>query len=288
MKIFRWILSNILLLVVVWTLVYVYLNWDEVQHDMPESVTNMVAKFQQQYGKPAESTAVESTAVESTAVESTAVKSPVVEHEMQAELGQPETTSTEPEVVRAEETGRGEVVVEEPTPIETSESITSIAVESPEVTALAEPETTETNPATEEGAPQLDEIAPAPLPRGIAAAGSVQKHELDEIVKNELIQAREAFWHRDLAKAETLYTELTAKQADNPDIWGELGNVYLAQNKVKEAADAYYKAAEILIDEGRLRQVGQLMGVIQMAEPAKAQALDQKIRKLYQQTGTMR
>jgi tetratricopeptide (TPR) repeat protein len=207
---------------------------------------------------------------------------------MQAEPIQPEATSTESKVVSAEETVVEELLVEESAQVEASESVTSIAVESPEVTAVAELGSSEAAPSEEEATPQVVAIAPAPVPQGIAAAGSVQKHELDEIVKNELIQAREAFWHRDLAKAETLYAELTAKQSDNPDIWGELGNVYLAQNKVKEAADAYYKAAEILIDEGRLRQVGQLMGVIQMAEPAKAQALDQKIRKLYQQTGTMR
>jgi tetratricopeptide (TPR) repeat protein len=254
---------------------------------MPESVTNLVAKFQHQYGKSAESATVES---------------PVVEQEMQVEPIQPATPVTEPKVVIAEETVVEEAVVEEAPVPSSAESVTTVAEESPEMTALAElksgqadpvveettPQAVEVAPAAEEATPQVVAIAPAPMPQGIAAAGSVQKHELDEIVKNELIQAREAFWHRDLAKAETLYAELTAKQADNPDIWGELGNVYLAQNKVKEAADAYYKAAEILIDEGRLRQVGQLMGVIQMAEPAKAQALDQKIRKLYQQTGTMR
>ena len=64
MKIFRWILSNILLLVVIWTLVYVYLNWDEVKDDMPESVTNLVARFQHEYGKMADAKTEESSVVE--------------------------------------------------------------------------------------------------------------------------------------------------------------------------------------------------------------------------------
>jgi len=263
MKIFRWILSNILLLVVVWTLVYVYLNWDEVKDDMPESVTNLVAKYQHEYGKMADEKTEESSVVEHDVLPEPLQQSiPVVE------------TETVTEVIAVEE-----VAVD--------------AAAQPSEDASAEPASTETTVLPEtivaiEQEREPAEVAPAEVPRGIAAARPVQNHELEQAVRNELIQAREAFWHRDLAKAEKLYADLTLKQSDNPDIWGELGNVYLAQNKVNEAAEAYYKAAEILIEEGRLRQVGQLMGVIQMAEPAKAQALDQKIRELYQQTGTVR
>ena len=264
MKIFRWVLSNILLLVVVWTLVYVYLNWDEVKDDMPESVTNLVARFQHEYGKMADATTDESSVVEQDVQqEPLQYSAPVVEAE------------TTTEVIAVEEV----VVVETAAQSAESESAES---DSTEVAVLSE------TVVAVEPEPKPVVVAPAKVPQGIAAARPVQQHELEQAVRDELIQARQAFWHRDLAKAEKLYADLSVKQSDNPDLWGELGNVYLAQNKVKEAADAYYKAAEILIEEGRLRQVGQLMGVIQMAEPAKAQALDKKIRELYQQTGAVR
>lgn len=264
MKIFRWVLSNILLLVVVWTLVYVYLNWDEVKDDMPESVTNLVARFQHEYEKMADAKTDESS---------------VAEHDQQQDPLQ------QPIPVAETETVTEVIAVEEPVVVETAAQ--------PSEDGSAESDTTDTVVLPESVVAVEEEqvvaiAAPTPVPQGVVAARPVQKHELEQAVRNELIQAREAFWHRDLGKAEKLYADLTVKQSDNPDIWGELGNVYLAQNKVKEAADAYYKAAEILIEEGRLRQVGQLMGVIQMAEPAKAQALDKKIRELYQQTGAVR
>lgn len=280
MKIFRWILSNILLLVVVWTLVYVYLNWDEVKDDMPESVTNLVARFQQGTGDITDADAKQAQADESLAqqapIETTVA--PDQSELVEELLGVEETVVADTAALSSE----GELTEQQVSTEVTEQQVPT------EVAILTETTVDEVVEDPVAAAPEPAEVAPAVVPEGIAAARPVENHDLDQQVRNELIQAREAFWHRDLAKAEQLYGDLAGKQSDNPDIWGELGNVYLAQNKVKEAADAYYKAAEILIEEGRLRQVGQLMGVIQMAEPAKAQALDQKIRELYQQTGAVR
>jgi tetratricopeptide (TPR) repeat protein len=265
MKIFRWVLSNLLLLAVVWTFVYAYLNWDELKDDMPDSVNNLVARFQHD---------------ESPEAEVSPDESPVTGHGVQSELG-----AKEPEVVVTEET---ETVLNQ-MPVDQNETQTMGEPEAGNVAPLSADQPIVETQEQEAISVQVPEVAQMPAPQqAMKTDQSSQKQELDEAVRAELIQAREAFWNRDLAKAESLYSELTTKQPDYPDLWGEMGNVYLAQNKVKEAADAYYKAAELLIDEGRLRQVGQLMGVIQMADPDKAMILDKKIQGLYQQHKTMR
>lgn len=266
MKIFRWVLSNIVLLVVVWSFVYAYLNWDELKDDMPDSVNNLVARFQHD---------------ESQAAVTGSGGSPVMEHGHQPPRDEQAVSSAE------ESAGTQAVIVEEiqsveiPVPQAEEKAMGEAAGEDVAVLSDSEPPQVAQEQAAVEG-------ATLPIPEEGEGARPVQKHEFDDIVRSELIQAREAFWNRDLAKAETLYSDLAAKRPEHSDILGELGNVYLAQNKVKEAADAYYKAAELLIDEGRLRQVGQLMGIIQMADPDKARVLDKKMRELYQQTRTVR
>jgi tetratricopeptide (TPR) repeat protein len=264
MKIFRWVLSNLLLLAVVWTFVYAYLNWDELKDDMPDSVNNLVARFQHDESPEAVVSSDEPS---------------VKEHGDQSGLDD-HVGAKEPEVVVTEET---EAVLNQ-MPADQNEGQTVGEPEAGDVAPLSADQPILETQEQEAISVQVPEVAQMPAPQqAMETEEPAQKQELGEAVRSELIQAREAFWNRDLAKAESLYSELTTKQPDYPDFWGEMGNVYLAQNKVKEAADAYYKAAELLIDEGRLRQVGQLMGVIHMADPDKAMVLDKKIQALYQQ-----
>ena len=269
MKIFRWVLSNLLLLAVVWTFVYAYLNWDELKDDMPESVNNLVARFQHDNPPAAVVSSDKSLATEgghSGQEEQAGDKETVV-------VVTQETATRLNEIPGAQD--EGQVMAES-----AAGGATSLAADQPIL------ETQE----QEAISVQVPEVAQMPVAQeeGAEAEHPAQEHELGEAARAELIQAREAFWNRDLAKAEGLYAELTEKQPDYPDLWGEMGNVYLAQNKVVKAADAYYKAAELLIDEGRLRQVGRLMGVIQMADPQKAMILDKKIQEFYQQQKTVR
>lgn len=261
MKVFRWILSNLLLLVVVWTLVYAYLNWDELKHDMPESVNNLIARFQPDAQEPADVTESD---VMAQAVDS-------VSQDPMGVVGQPEISEAAEAVEPTSSLDVSTWQAVEPAEVPDIPEVEVVMV-APDAGAQDLPPQT---PATE-----LDE-APAPADVLSEDPGAAQRHTLDDAARSELIMAREAFWHRDLIRAETLYTELAQRQSDNPDLWGELGNVYLAQNKITDAADAYYNAAEILIDEGRIRQIGRLMAVIQVGNPEKARGLDEKMRNLY-------
>ena len=93
-----------------------------------------------------------------------------------------------------------------------------------------------------------------------------------------LAAAREAYWLRDYDIAESKYRELTRVEPDNPDGYGELGNMYFSQGQWDEAATAYYEAGLRLVGQGLLDQAGELVAVIRGLNGAQADDLDQKIK----------
>ena len=92
-----------------------------------------------------------------------------------------------------------------------------------------------------------------------------------------LINARNAFIQGETIKSEKFYLELTQLDNDNPDIFGELGNVYYSQGKWSKAGQAYYDAAERLISEGNYEQVTYLQQVINGLSPEYAEKLSQRM-----------
>ena len=90
-----------------------------------------------------------------------------------------------------------------------------------------------------------------------------------------LINARNAFNQGAVIKSEKFYLELTQLDNDNPDIFGELGNVYYSQGKWDEAGQAYYEAAVRLITEGNYNQVAYLQRVITGLNTEHAEKLAQ-------------
>ena len=94
-----------------------------------------------------------------------------------------------------------------------------------------------------------------------------------------LINARNAFNQGAMAKSEKIYLELTQLDNDNPDAFGELGNVYYSQGKWDEAGQAYYEAAVRLITEGNYNQVAYLHRVITGLNTEHAEKLAQLMMK---------
>ena len=90
-----------------------------------------------------------------------------------------------------------------------------------------------------------------------------------------LINARNAFNHGKVAQSEKFYRELIQLDNDNPDIFGELGNVYYSQGKWDEAGQAYYEAAVRLITEKNYNQVAFLQRVIAGLNTEHAEKLAQ-------------
>ena len=95
--------------------------------------------------------------------------------------------------------------------------------------------------------------------------------------QNLLIDARNAFNKGDITISEKLYLELTQLEQDNPDAFGELGNVYYSQGKWDKAGQAYYEAAVRLIAEGHYNQVSYLQQVISGLNTEYAEKLSQQI-----------
>lgn len=98
-----------------------------------------------------------------------------------------------------------------------------------------------------------------------------------EAVRTVWIEARKSFYRREYAQSEKRYRRVIAMTDDKYDAYGELGNVYFHQGKNDEAAEAYFQAATILIDDGQVDRARSLLGLMRFLDKDKAQALKQKI-----------
>ncbi len=76
-----------------------------------------------------------------------------------------------------------------------------------------------------------------------------------------LFRARLAYWNRDLKSAENAYIKLT-EMVDDPNAYGELGNLYYMQSRWKKAGDAYYHAALKLKEIKQIDQAWHLLRII--------------------------
>jgi hypothetical protein len=92
-----------------------------------------------------------------------------------------------------------------------------------------------------------------------------------------LASAREAFWLHDYEKAESIYRQLTVMEPDNPDWFGELGNMYFSQGNWDEAAFAYFEAGVRLVKTERLDPARELVNVIRGLDGSQAQELEKMI-----------
>jgi tetratricopeptide (TPR) repeat protein len=92
-----------------------------------------------------------------------------------------------------------------------------------------------------------------------------------------MAKAREAFWLRDFEAAEQQYRKLTQLEPDNPDGYGELGNMYFSQGKWDEAAAAYYEAGTRLLAEGLVVEAREMLEVIRGLNGPQANDLEARI-----------
>jgi tetratricopeptide (TPR) repeat protein len=100
-----------------------------------------------------------------------------------------------------------------------------------------------------------------------------------EAVRQSWVEARKSFYRRDYEKSIENYKKVIENTQDNFDAYGELGNVYFNQGKNKEAADAYFQAASILIKHGQLRRAYSLMGLLRRLDAEKSQELYQLLEQ---------
>ncbi len=92
-----------------------------------------------------------------------------------------------------------------------------------------------------------------------------------------LNNARLAFQNGKADDSVRLYKELSELNPDDPNVFGEMGNVFYSQGKWKEAGLAYYQAASCLLAQGKPEQVPYLYRVIQGLDPESAEKLRSKL-----------
>ena len=95
-----------------------------------------------------------------------------------------------------------------------------------------------------------------------------------------LAEARQAFWQRDLPKAEALYKKQINSSVADADSWGELGNIYYFQAKWQLAATAYTEAALLLLNKGDFPQAMFLRYIVTGLDPTQVRRIDERVQAL--------
>jgi tetratricopeptide (TPR) repeat protein len=91
------------------------------------------------------------------------------------------------------------------------------------------------------------------------------------------ISAREEYHRGNIEGSISNYQQVIANSTDNYDAYGELGNVYLSRGKYREAADAYFEAASILVKQGKTGRARSLLPMLARLDRKKADELHQLI-----------
>jgi len=94
-----------------------------------------------------------------------------------------------------------------------------------------------------------------------------------------LFKARLAYWNGDLKTAESTYIQLTEMVSDDPNAYGELGNLYYMQSKWKQASDAYYQAALKLSKTENSYQAQHLLRIIRGLDTETADKLQAELNQ---------
>lgn len=92
-------------------------------------------------------------------------------------------------------------------------------------------------------------------------------------VRDNWIMARKSFFQRKYDLSEKSYQNVIDSTTDNHDAYGELGNVYFNQGKKQQAASAYFEAASILVRKGQVSRARTLVGLLRQLDSAKASEL---------------
>ena len=132
-------------------------------------------------------------------------------------------------------------------------------------------------PPAEMAVPGSPPVTAAEMPPDVSGAAQ-SRGSTSEVKPYELLAAaREAFWLHNYDDAEKNYRALTELEPQNPDGFGELGNMYFSQGRWEEAAASYYEAGTRLVSEGRLDPARELVNVIRGLNGQQADELNKLI-----------
>ncbi len=97
---------------------------------------------------------------------------------------------------------------------------------------------------------------------------------LESMSEEDLLKlAREAFWQNEKDKSAAVYHALIERVPSSLGYKGELANVLWHQNKQKESAALYAEIAMPMLEQGKTREVGNMLGFIGVFFPEKAREI---------------
>jgi tetratricopeptide (TPR) repeat protein len=102
----------------------------------------------------------------------------------------------------------------------------------------------------------------------------------DNAYIRQLEEARQLYWNNDLQAAAEAYSSLTAAYPQRADSWGELGNLYFNAGRWNDAADAYYRAIDLLIDQREPGRARHMLRVLHGLDAGKASELEQRLDRV--------
>lgn len=285
MKFIRWLLSNIILIAFVLALTYAYVYWDNLTgEDTPagklvaylSTEYEEVHEFLKDYGITEDESVevAETVPVEEVAETNVAPQIAPPQQQPQASV-QP---AAPPQAMIQQAPSRQPVrpapvwpgVQERPMP---SVPRTFYPESGPRQQAYAPPQMPPRSPRSEPGPAR----EPAPMPTAEDQLTAPQ--EPVSTTRELWISAREEFHRGNIDVSIRNYKEVIATSSDNYDAYGELGNVYLSRGSDKEAADAYFEAAAILVKTGRIDRARSLLPMLGRLDRAKAEELNRLIRR---------
>jgi tetratricopeptide (TPR) repeat protein len=296
MKIIRWLLSHIILILLIIVVIYCYMFWGNLAgEDTPagkaiaylseefvevdEFVDAIKAKQAELSGEnSATKKDVKAATIAEPAIQASATNSPVAQRndapgvlvrgpdrgdEQQFTGQQPVSISYSHNQMHVQQNSAGEIE---------SGDASKAGVQGVAMTENTRPvkPAAVTNPSTEK-------FVPAEVEKQLS---NVDQHgnlidaaQTSDSVKQSWITARKSFYQRNYEKSIESYKEVIDNTEDNFDAYGELGNVYFNQGRNDQAASAYFEAATILIRKGQVRRAQSLMGLLRHLDKAKASEL---------------
>lgn len=90
---------------------------------------------------------------------------------------------------------------------------------------------------------------------------------------DEVQRARRAFWNGDFEAAEAAYMDVVEAFPDDPDAFGELGNLYEAMGKPELARDALFAAGVRLKNRGAREKLQQVIEILSKKGDERSQLL---------------
>ena len=108
---------------------------------------------------------------------------------------------------------------------------------------------------------------------------SAENADLNSERRRELLAAaRRAYWNHDIPLAIQHYQALAQAYPNDPDVFGEMGNIYYEQGEYEQAGRAYYEAGLLLLRRGQHTRARELAGLIEKTAPKYAQDLLERLQ----------